>query len=101
MLVLAGCVALPLLGSCGPGETRIGEIDGNISNVSLEGEITETGDSLLVIDDTTGTAEVLVLGNLTIDGLDTDDCLVVEGSGATTGESEADVVVVASDLDPV
>jgi hypothetical protein len=98
-VLLAGCSGVPFLGSsCGPGGTELGSIDGNASNITVEGELTEIRDSALVVDDGTGTAEVIVLDANATENFETGDCVVVEGSGSQTPESEQDVVMVASNL---
>ena len=98
-VVLAGCSGVPFVGSsCGPGETELGSIDGTAENITVEGELTEIRDGAVVVDDGTGTAEVLVLNGNATDGFETGDCLLVTGTASQTGESEQDVVMVASDL---
>ena len=99
-VVLAGCSGVPFLGSsCGPGGTEIGSIDGTASNISVEGELTEVRDRALVLDDGTGTAEVLVLDSNATSQVETGDCIVVDGTASKADESEQDVVMVASELD--
>lgn len=98
-VVLAGCAGVPFLSSsCGPGGTDIGSIDGNASNISIEGELTDVREGALVVDDGTGTAEVLVLDGNATETLETGECVVVNGTASQTGESEQDVVMVAADL---
>jgi len=98
-VLLAGCSGVPFLGSsCGPGETELGSIGGNATDVSIEGELTAVRDSALVVDDGTGTAEVLVLDGNATERFETGDCVVVEGTGSQTSESEQDVVLVAANV---
>jgi aspartyl/asparaginyl-tRNA synthetase len=98
-VLLAGCSGVPFLGSsCGPGGTELGSIDGNASDITVEGELTEVRDAALVVDDGTGTAEVLVLEGNATERFETGDCVVVEGTGSQTPESEQDVVLVAANV---
>jgi hypothetical protein len=101
-VLLAGCSGVPFLGSsCGPGGTELGSIDGNASDITIEGELTAVRDAALVVDDGTGTAEVLVLEGNATERFETGDCVVVEGTGSQTPESEQDVVLVAANVSAV
>jgi hypothetical protein len=98
-VALAGCAGVPFLGaSCGPGETELGSIDGSAENVTVEGEVTDVRAGALVLDDETGTAEVLVIDENATSSVETGDCLLVDGTASQTDESEQDVVMVAANL---
>ena len=96
---LAGCsgVSGPD-SSCGPGETTIDSIDGNASDITVEGELTSVNESSLVLDDGTGTAEILLLDPNRSDNFETGDCVVATGNGGESAASPQDIVMIAQNL---
>lgn len=96
--VLSGCAALPLVGpSCGPGETDIGAVEGNVSSAEIKGELRSLNDSVMVIDDGTGQAELLVVGDLRRD-VSAGDCIIARGEATADADGEREVVMIPSEL---
>lgn len=97
--VIAGCSSIPGLGSsCGPGDTEIGEISGNVSDVNVKGELTAINNNSLVIDDGTGTAELILVDESVKNEVEEGDCLIANGTAGPSEESDEDVVVVPFEL---
>lgn len=96
---VAGCSAIPGFGSsCGPGENEIGGVGENASEVNLKGELTDIRNSSMVIDDGTGSAEILLVDDEVKDQVETGDCIIANGTAAQTNDSDEDVVIVAEEL---
>jgi hypothetical protein len=92
----AGCSALGggSSGSCGPGDAEIGDLEPDTGTVSIEGEVSETGTALIVVEDGTGTASVMTQADA-----ETGDCVTVDGRTQTGGMgTEADVTIVAQNV---
>lgn len=100
-IVLAGCSNVPFLGeeSCGPGETEIGAIEGNVSETEIKGELVAITNSSLVIDDGTGRAEILLLFEEDVTSqVSEGDCLIAAGSASEPEDDEGNVTMLATDL---
>lgn len=97
---LAGCAAFPYVGpTCGPGDTDIGTITGNASDLHLKGEVTHVNESLLVLDDGTGEAAVLLFDAGVSEQVSTGDCVIARNAVATAETDRSyDVVVLTGDL---
>lgn len=76
---LSGCAAFPFVGpTCGPGETDIGAIGENATDVALKGEVTHVNRSVLVIDDGTGQAAIVLLDADVAGQVEEGDCVSAE-----------------------
>ncbi|MBX0285036.1 OB-fold nucleic acid binding domain-containing protein [Haloarcula salinisoli] len=90
MVGLAGCGGiLGGGGGCGPGETEIAEASGE---VSVTGEVTETGQGSFTIDDGTDTAFVQ-----STDDVSEGDCVTVEGVASDTSSMPGANVTIAAE----
>lgn len=102
MLLLAGCSSVPFVGdeqSCGPGDTAIGDVNGNVSSTSFKGELVETTNVSLVIDDGTGTAEVFLLFQEDVKSqVSEGDCLIAKGTASEQKDGEHDVTIIPDEL---
>lgn len=95
--VLSGCAAFPFVGpSCGPGETDIGAVDGDGSQVKIKGEVTAINDTRVVLDDGTGSATVMLVGYRP-GQFSSGDCIIAQGAVATV-DGPNDVVMVPTDM---
>lgn len=98
LAALSGCAAFPFVGpTCGPGDTDVGTITDNTSEVHVKGELVRHNTSALVIDDGTGQAFVPLSGGLG-DRVETGDCLIANGAAAPMDDSEYEALVLYSDL---
>jgi len=80
--------------SCGPGETEISAAPDAEGQVSITGEVIETGNASFVIDDGTASAFIQRPGNVS-----QGDCVTVDGYVFDTGDMPgADVTVQASNV---
>ncbi|MFC6757783.1 MULTISPECIES: OB-fold nucleic acid binding domain-containing protein [Haloarcula] len=89
MVGLAGCGGILGGSGCSPGETEIAEASGE---VSVTGEVTETGQGSFTIDDGTDTAFVQ-----SQDDVSEGDCVTVEGVASDTSSMPGANVTIAAE----
>lgn len=98
LTALAGCAAFPFVGpTCGLGETDVGTVDGDASDVSFKGEVTAVDDTRFVLDDGTGETAVLLVG-YDSSRVSTGDCVVAHGSAAERETGDSEVLPVPTEL---
>jgi len=93
----AGCSALGggSGSGCGPGDSKIENLEPQTADISIEGEVTQTRTGLMIVDDGTGKASVMV----TQPDYESGDCVVVDGRAHTGGMgSPADIVIAPSNI---
>lgn len=95
LTLLTGCSTLGFGGPvCGPGDTEIGSIDGNASNVHVKGELTSINETELVVDDGSGTVEILTLSDSVSGKVSTGDCIIARGQASTLDNSSHDALLI-------
>lgn len=98
LALLAGCASFPFVGpTCGPGDTDVGAIDGNATNVHVKGELVHENASTLIVDDGTGQA-VVPMGESVSGQVETGDCIIATGAAATLEDGEHEALVLYETL---
>lgn len=97
-LALSGCAALPLVGpGCGPGETDIGAIEGDASEVQIKGEVTKLNASAMILDDGTGQAQLVLTQDLS-GQVSPGDCVIARGPAEGQSDGDREAVMVPTEL---
>lgn len=99
-VALSGCAAFPYVGpTCGPGETDIGTISDNATGVHVKGEVAHVNRSVLVIDDGTGQAGILLFDEGVSGQVAEGDCVIADNAVAAPADDRSeDVIVLTGDL---
>lgn len=98
LVALAGCAAFPFVGpTCGPGDTDVGAITGNVSEVHVKGELTHLNATTLLVDDGTGQA-VIPVGEDLSGEVSTGDCVIATGAATSLDGGDHEALVLYSTL---
>lgn len=99
---LAGCSALGLGGgggdggSCGPGETSIGDLEAGTAGVTVTGEVEDIQRDSFIVDDGTGTAWITSGASQVSEG----DCVTMDADvGQAPPSTDTDVSLVPGSIE--
>lgn len=96
---LSGCAAYPFVGpTCGPGEVDIGTISGNVTGISIKGEVTAVNETMLILDDGTGDAAIPLLDRGVSAEVESGDCVIARGAATESPDRPQDVAVIYTEL---